>query len=115
MTRFIVINENTLACTIEGSLMVQVLAGSVIRGGSNPLNGPIFISPSDKWRDVTFEDFDHYGLYLPEKMKVEIVIGRSQTVPTTDDIPPSVVPLTKEDFFCICKTDPGFPCPHCDF
>ncbi len=23
--------------------------------------------------------------------------------------------LTKDDFFCSCKSDPGFPCAHCDF
>lgn len=86
MTRYIVINENTLAYTVENSFMVGVLAGSVIKGGRNPLNGPIFVCPSDKWRDATFEDFDHFGIHLTDKVKVEIVIGRSQPVPTTDDI-----------------------------
>lgn len=89
MPRYIVINENTLAYTQEGSLMVGVLAGSVLKGGANPLNGPIFISPSDKWRDATFEDFDTFRVFLTTRVKAEIVAGRDAHVPTTNDIPPS--------------------------
>lgn len=60
MSKYIVINENTLAYRIEGSQFVGVLAGSVVRGGRNPLDGTIPISPLDKVRDATLGDFESY-------------------------------------------------------
>jgi hypothetical protein len=62
MPKYIVINENTLAYKIEGSPFVGVLAGSVVRGGHDPKNGSIAISPLDVIRQATKEDFEFYNV-----------------------------------------------------
>lgn len=90
MTRYIVINENTLAYTVENSYMVGVLAGSVRDGGRNPLNGPIFISPLDMVRDANSEDFSHYRIHLSERVKEILDKGSQEAIPTTDDFPTTV-------------------------
>lgn len=60
MDKYIVKNENTLCYRQEGTQFVGVLAGSVIRGGHNPLNGSIIIAPSDALRPATLEDFEFF-------------------------------------------------------
>ncbi len=59
-TEYFVINENTLGFKI--GRMFQVLAGSVIRGGHNPINGAIILDPTDKIRPATKQDFADYRL-----------------------------------------------------
>jgi hypothetical protein len=59
--RYIVVNENTLAYVDESHpLLAGVLASSVIRGGCNPVDGPVHISPLDQVRTATLNDFDSY-------------------------------------------------------
>ena len=58
--KYIVINENTLGYRIEGSPFIGVLAGSVLRGGSNPINGTISLSSLDLVRDATLSDFEFF-------------------------------------------------------
>lgn len=58
--KYIVINENTLGYRIEGSSQIGVLAGSVLRGGSNPMNGTISLSSLDVVRDAKLSDFDFF-------------------------------------------------------
>lgn len=69
MTRYIVVNENTLAYTYDYALCwlgwVGVLAGSAVRGGHNPLNGPTVLSMQDVVRDATLRDFEAYRVMPP--------------------------------------------------
>ena len=60
---YVVVNENTLGIIREGyPNTLEVLAGSVIRGGYNPMNGPIGITKNDNIRPATYEDFDTFRL-----------------------------------------------------
>ena len=72
MVRYIVVNENTLAY-LHGteSSFAGVLAGSVIRGGHDPKNGVISISPRDAVRPATFADFDAYRVQPPGHLAPE--------------------------------------------
>lgn len=58
--KYIVKNESTLCYRQEGSHFVGVLAGSVLRGGHNPLYGPVCISPNDTVRPATLADFEFF-------------------------------------------------------
>ncbi len=60
-SKYIVVNENTLCYKVEDSQFVGGLAGSVVRGGHDPKNGTIALSPLDKIRDATLEDFEFFG------------------------------------------------------
>jgi hypothetical protein len=55
--RYLVVNENALCYRIEGSILHGVLAGSVLRGGPDPMTGTIAVAPSDVVRPATVEDF----------------------------------------------------------
>lgn len=59
-TKFYVVNENTLCFKIEGDPMMGVLAGKPQLGGRNWMNGPFTVTPSDKLRKATLQDFDFY-------------------------------------------------------
>jgi hypothetical protein len=69
MTKYVVLNENTLGYMIKPNLM-GVLHGSVLKGGHSELNGPVTLMPSDKLRPATQKDFDDYSVcsrgHLPE-------------------------------------------------
>lgn len=57
---YIVMNGNTLGI-VHPNNMVDVLAGQILKGGPNPLNGPvIFTSGIDHARLATQEDFDQF-------------------------------------------------------
>lgn len=60
MSKYVVKNENTLCYRQEGSELLGVLAGSVIRGGHDWKNGAVSVGPSDTLRPATLEDFDAY-------------------------------------------------------
>jgi hypothetical protein len=66
-TKYVVLNENTLGYINETDPnTVGVLAGSVIRGGHNPLNGPVTIVPTiDEVRPAKIEDFATYRVLAP--------------------------------------------------
>ncbi len=64
--RYVVKNENTLGYIFRGrEHTMGVLAGSVIRGGHDPFNGSVAVTPSDKVRTATREDFDSYRVQAP--------------------------------------------------
>lgn len=60
--KYIVKNENTLCYRQDGSHFVGVLAGSVLRGGHNPLYGPVCIAPTDTVRPATLADFEFFNV-----------------------------------------------------
>ena len=58
---YVVLNEHTLAYRLPATPnLLGVLAGSVLRGGHNPLNGSVSISERDHLRPATHADFDAY-------------------------------------------------------
>lgn len=60
-SKYVVLGEHTLCYRIpQAPLTLGVLAGSVIRGGHNPLNGPVSILPNEKMRPATIEDFEFF-------------------------------------------------------
>lgn len=69
MSKYLVVNENTLCYAQEGTVMLGVLTGSVLRGGRDWKNGAIFVAPSDKVRPATEEDFESYRVCLPPDFK----------------------------------------------
>lgn len=60
MAKYVVKNENTLCYRQEGSSLLGVLAGSVLRGGHDWKNGPVAVLPTDTLRDATLKDFEFY-------------------------------------------------------
>jgi len=63
--QYFVFNENTLCYLREGDYRYGVLAGSVIRGGRNPLEGMTIRFDSDVVRQATVADFDAYRVMPP--------------------------------------------------
>ena len=58
---YVVLNEHTLGYLQPATPnLLGVLAGSVLRGGHNPLNGPVYFSERDRIRPATHDDFDAY-------------------------------------------------------
>lgn len=57
---YVVLNENALGYILPDRLgWVNVLAGSVLKGGPNPLDGPVpILSSSDRIRPATVADFE---------------------------------------------------------
>lgn len=55
-----------------------VLAGSVIKGGHSPLNGPVTIYGTDKIRPATALDFDMFRVVLPPDFK-EVSVNKAET------------------------------------
>jgi hypothetical protein len=56
----IVMNENTLGIALNEN-SVQVLAGSVLKGGPDPLKGPVPFNPRiDQARPANAADFEQY-------------------------------------------------------
>ncbi len=61
MLKYVVVNENTLGIIrAETPNTLEVLFGSVIKGGYDWKNGPVPISPSDDIRPATKSDFDNF-------------------------------------------------------
>lgn len=59
--QYVVVNENCLGIIREGWLdQVEVLAGSVIKRGPSPLNGPAPIGSLDHVRPATLADFEAF-------------------------------------------------------
>ncbi|WP_176043008.1 hypothetical protein [Burkholderia stabilis] len=71
--KYVVMDENTLGYVIEGRRnIIGVLAGSVIRGGRNWLNGPAVVLPGyTRIRAATEADFDFYRTHVPYDFKWE--------------------------------------------
>jgi hypothetical protein len=69
-TKYVVLNENTLGyINAECPNTMGVLAGSVIRGGHNPLNGPVTIVPTiDEVRPAEIGDFATYRVMAPSNL-----------------------------------------------
>ena len=61
-SEYVVMNENTLGYLFgsENYPKMGVLAGSVIKGGHNWLNGPVSIGSLDVIRKATEEDFHSF-------------------------------------------------------
>ena len=60
MSKYVVKNENTLCYRQEGSELLGVLAGSVLRGGHDWRNGPVSVDEDDLLRDATLDDFKFF-------------------------------------------------------
>jgi hypothetical protein len=59
--RYVVANENALGIIRDGwPNQMEVLSGSVIKGGPNPLHGPVPIGPLDLVRPATLADFEAF-------------------------------------------------------
>lgn len=57
--KYVVCNENTLCYRVDGSEMLGVLAGSIIKGGrSGAAAEPFHPGSLDNLRPATLEDFD---------------------------------------------------------
>jgi hypothetical protein len=61
---YVVNEENTLGYLDQFSNMMGVLQGSVLKGGSDWKNGPIFVSKNNV-RPATEKDFDFFRCALP--------------------------------------------------
>lgn len=62
--RYVVVNENTLGYIYDVQPdSLNVLAGSVIKGGRSPLNGPTFIGANDQVRPATLADFETFRVH----------------------------------------------------
>jgi hypothetical protein len=68
VTRYVVLNENTLGYFNDGCSFMGVLAGK--KGGHDPKNGPIAIDGIDAIRAATRSDFDTFRVsatgHLPQ-------------------------------------------------
>lgn len=62
MKYFLVMDENTLCYEQDGTSCLGCLAGSVIRGGRNPLNGSFHPSINFNSRKATLADFDFFRI-----------------------------------------------------
>lgn len=59
--KYVVLNGHTLCYRIDATpTMLGVLAGSVRRGGHNPMNGAVFIGPNCELHEATQLDFDDF-------------------------------------------------------
>lgn len=72
--KYVVLNGHTLCYRIEATpTMLGVLAGSVRRGGHDPMNGAVFFGPNCELREATQQDFDDYRIcskyHLPENLR----------------------------------------------
>lgn len=64
--RYVVLGEHTLGYLQEGTVMMGVLAGSVIKGGHSWKNGPVAIVPGyTQLRPATLSDFEVYRVLPP--------------------------------------------------
>lgn len=72
-SRYVVMDEHTLGYLDETSpWLMGVLAGSVLKGGYNPLNGPVSIVPGHtRLRQATEADFAAYRVVVPPDFKGE--------------------------------------------
>ncbi|MFA7483909.1 MAG: hypothetical protein WC314_25670 [Vulcanimicrobiota bacterium] len=57
---YVVMNENTLGYLTPVPFQLGVLAGSMLKGGHDPLNGVALITPSDRLRPAKKADFDTF-------------------------------------------------------
>lgn len=66
-TKYVVMDEHTLGYRIEANPnLIGVLAGSVLRGGRNPIDGPAVITSGiTRLRAATEIDFVFFGVVLP--------------------------------------------------
>lgn len=59
--KYVVMGDHTLCHRIAGlTNTLGVLAGSVIRGGHNPLYGPVGYNSEAELRNATLEDFEFF-------------------------------------------------------
>lgn len=115
----VVMNENTLGYLIPTTSEFKYMGvhhGSVLKGSTHDWrNGPVLISPSDKIRPATPEDFEAYNVsmkgffepvvievYNREKMisKIEGITGALKSVPwnkiSTEDMHHLFLALKKD-------------------
>lgn len=64
--RYLVHNESTLCYSMPGTMFLNVLHGSVIRGGRDWKNGPFLSCHSDQLRGATKQDFATYRCQPPK-------------------------------------------------
>ena len=66
-TRYVVMNENTLGYLIpERPNYIGILAGSVLKGGPDPMQGTALIIPGhSQIRQATAEDFTNFRVMAP--------------------------------------------------
>lgn len=67
-SKYFVCDENTLCYQVEGDTMLGILAGSVIRGGRNPLDGVTHASTFRTMRPATVEDFSSFRVMPPRHL-----------------------------------------------
>lgn len=67
--QYFVLNDNTLCYQREGNAFYGVLAGSVIRGGLDPLSGMHVRLDSDRVRQATLQDFSDYRVMVPKAFR----------------------------------------------
>lgn len=65
-SQYYVLNENTLCYQQEGSRLLGVLHGSVLKGGHDWRNGPVIPCRSDNIRTATLADFAEYRCQPPK-------------------------------------------------
>lgn len=69
LTRWVVLNEHTLGVIFNAqSDMLDVVAGSVLRGGHDWKNGPVCPAPTDVVRAATQADFDFFRVQAPPNL-----------------------------------------------
>lgn len=71
MTNYVVKDEHTLGYLIEGHpTLMDVLAGSVLKGGHDPKNGVVAIVPGHtRIRPAAKVDFQMFRVSLPPNFK----------------------------------------------
>lgn len=62
---YVVIDDHTLGIPYGTNNMVEVVAGSVLRGGYDWKNGPVHVLDRSRLRPATKEDFDFFRVCLP--------------------------------------------------
>lgn len=68
--RYVVKDEHTLGYMIGNTGNMGVLAGSVVRGGHNWINGSVSVFGS-VIRDATLADFEAYRVCPPPEIRAE--------------------------------------------
>ena len=64
--QYVVLNDNALGYINDVQPgVVGILASSVLRGGPNPIDGPVYPSILDVVRPAVASDFDVYRVMLP--------------------------------------------------
>ena len=69
LARWVVLNEHTLGVIFNAHPdTLDVVEGSVLRGGHNWKNGPVWLAPTDAVRAATQADFDLFRVQAPPNL-----------------------------------------------